>query len=126
MHGKNILYLGIKELWSLARDPMMIVLIVFAFTVSIYTAATAAPETLNKAPIAIVDEDQSPLSQRIVGAFYRPYFMPPESICKGSSTMIISSANCGIVRAKVARNMPSDVAATTCSAAPHRNRAREP
>jgi ABC-2 type transport system permease protein len=27
------------------------------------------PETLNKAPIAIVDEDQSPLSQRIISAF---------------------------------------------------------
>ena len=28
------------------------------------------PETLNKAPIAIVDEDRSPLSTRIVDAFY--------------------------------------------------------
>ncbi len=52
--------------------------------------------------------------------------MPPESISKGSSTMIISRANCGIVRAKVARNMPSDVAANRCSAAPHRNRGTEP
>ena len=37
-------------------------------------------ETLNRAPIAIVDEDHSPLSTRIVGAFYPPFFMPPELI----------------------------------------------
>jgi ABC-2 type transport system permease protein len=80
VRADNILHLGVKELWGLARDPMMLVLIVYAFTVSIYTAATAAPETLNKAPIAIVDEDQSPLSSRIVGAFYPPYFLPPELV----------------------------------------------
>lgn len=80
MRADNILHLGIKELWSLVRDPMMLVLIVYAFTASIYTAATAAPETLHKAPIAIVDEDQSPLSARIVGAFYPPYFLPPAMI----------------------------------------------
>jgi ABC-2 type transport system permease protein len=35
------------------------------------------PETLHHAPSPIVDEDRSPLSQRIVGAFYPPHFMPP-------------------------------------------------
>ncbi len=80
MRADHIFHLGVKELWSLARDPIMLVLIVFAFTVSIYTAATAMPETLRKAPIAIVDEDHSPLSLRIVSAFYPPYFLPPELI----------------------------------------------
>lgn len=80
MRGSHVLRLGIKELWSLARDPIMLVLIVLAFTVSIYSAATALPETLNKAPIAIVDEDRSPLSFRIANAFYPPYFLPPETI----------------------------------------------
>ena len=65
MRLSNILHLGVKELRSLLRDPMMLVLIVYAFSFSIYTAATAMPETLNKAPIAIVDEDRSPLSARI-------------------------------------------------------------
>lgn len=49
-------------------------------SLSIYTRATAIPETLNKAPIAIVDEDRSPLSARIISAFYPPYFLPPELI----------------------------------------------
>ena len=77
MRASNILNLGIKELRSLARDPMLLVLFVYSFTLAVYTAATAIPETLNKAPIAIVDEDRSPLSARIVGAFYPPFFTPP-------------------------------------------------
>ena len=80
MRPANILHLGIKELRSLLRDPAMLILIIWVFTFAIYVAAKAMPETLHKAPIAIVDEDCSPLSQRIVDAFYPPYFMPPELI----------------------------------------------
>lgn len=62
------------------RDTMMIVLIVFAFTVSIYTAATAVPEILHKVPVAIVDEDHSQLSARIESAFNPPYFGSPQMV----------------------------------------------
>jgi len=79
-HAASIYRLGIKELWSLARDPVMLVLIVYVFTVSIYVRATALPESLHKAPIAIVDEDGSPLSSRIATAFYRPRFLSPAMI----------------------------------------------
>jgi ABC-2 type transport system permease protein len=79
-HPANIYRLGIKELWSLARDPTMLVLITYMFSVSIYVAATAMPETLHKAPIAIVDEDGSPLSARISSAFYPPLFNAPAMI----------------------------------------------
>lgn len=80
MNPSNIWHLGVKEWWGLARDPILLLLIIYSFTAAIYTASTAAPETLNQAAIAIVDEDQSPLSQRIISAFYPPYFMPPELI----------------------------------------------
>jgi ABC-2 type transport system permease protein len=80
MRASNILHLGIKELRSLARDPTMLVLIAFAFTFAVYASSTALPETLNKAPISIVDEDRSPLSTRIALAFYPPYFVPPVMI----------------------------------------------
>ena len=79
----NIYDLGVKELWSLWRDPMMIVLIVYVFTASVYTSATSMPETLHNAPIAIVDEDNSALSQRIASAFYPPQFTPPAMIDYG-------------------------------------------
>jgi len=38
------------------------------------------PETLHNAPLAIVDEDASPLSARIASAFYPPRFKPPAMI----------------------------------------------
>lgn len=79
----NILHLGIKELRSLYRDPIMMALVVWAFTFAVYTAATAVPDTLSRATIAVVDEDQSPLSARIASAFYPPYFMPPVMISQG-------------------------------------------
>jgi len=78
--ASNIYRLGVKELWSLIRDPMMLVLIAYSFTASIYIAATAMPDSLHKAVIAIVDEDQSPLSERITSAFYPPHFMAPSMI----------------------------------------------
>ena len=74
---RNITQLGFKELRSLLRDPIMLVLIVWAFSFSIYTAATAMPETLHKAPIAVIDEDRSQLSRHIVDALYPPHFLPP-------------------------------------------------
>jgi ABC-2 type transport system permease protein len=80
MRLKHVLHLGIKELFSLLRDPVMLVLVVYVFTLSVHTRATAMPETLYKAPIAVVDEDRSPLSQRITDAFQPPYFLPPKVI----------------------------------------------
>ena len=77
MTRKNILHLGVKEMWSLARDPIMVLLIVYAFTLTIYSISTALPDSLSQAPIGIVDEDQSALSQRIVNAFQPPWFKPP-------------------------------------------------
>lgn len=80
MRVSNIAELGIKEIRGLWRDPMLMILIVYAFTLSIYTYATAMPESLNHAAIAIVDEDRSPLSARLGTAFYEPYFTPPKLI----------------------------------------------
>lgn len=76
----NILHLGVKELRSLWRDPVMVVLIAYAFSLAIYAAATAMPDSLHNAPISVVDEDRSPLSGRVVGAFYPPRFLPPRLI----------------------------------------------
>jgi ABC-2 type transport system permease protein len=77
---ENVFRLGVKELWSLVRDPIMLVLIAYTFTFAIYVAATAMPESLHNAPIAIVDEDGSPLSARIVSSFYPPRFKTPAMI----------------------------------------------
>ncbi|MFH1344262.1 MAG: ABC transporter permease [Pseudomonadota bacterium] len=80
MRLANIFELGVKELRGLVRDPMLMILIVYAFTLSVYAASKAIPETLNRAAIAVVDEDQSPLSSRIITAFNPPYFTIPRLI----------------------------------------------
>jgi len=78
--ARHIGNLAMKELRSLLRDPIMLVLIVWAFSFSVYIAATAMPESLHKAPIAVIDEDRSPLSRHIVDALYPPHFLPPVTI----------------------------------------------
>jgi hypothetical protein len=76
----NIYRLGVKELISLWNDKVLLIMIIWAFSGGIYSAATATSQELHNAPIAIVDEDQSVLSSRIAGAFYGPYFKTPEMI----------------------------------------------
>lgn len=80
MRLANILQLGVKELRSLLRDRMLLLLIAYAFSVAVYTGAVSTPETLNMAAIAVVDEDQSPASARIIMGFNPPYFSIPKII----------------------------------------------
>ena len=82
MRLRNIFHLGLKELRSLLFDPYLAGFIVFAFTFGVWSAATAMPETIQNAVIAIVDEDQSPLSQRLELMFQEPYFNPPFQISR--------------------------------------------
>lgn len=82
MRVKNILHLGLKEFWSLSRDPVMLVMIAYAFSFSVYDISTGAPDTLHNASIAIVDEDQSVLSLRIAKAFLPPLFLPPKMVSR--------------------------------------------
>lgn len=76
----NIMTLGIKEFRSLLHDKAMLFLILFMFTATVYADAKAKPESLNRATVAVVDEDQSQLSSRIIAALHPPQFMEPELI----------------------------------------------
>lgn len=76
-HLQNIYRLGVKEIFSLRRDMVMVVLIIFTFTYAVYTPARHAQTELKNASVAIVDEDHSQLSQRIRDALLEPYFKPP-------------------------------------------------
>jgi ABC-2 type transport system permease protein len=73
----NIFRLGVKELYSLRRDLVLVGLIVWAFTFSIYAAATGMSHDLKNAAVAVVDEDRSPLSIRIREALLPPQFQEP-------------------------------------------------
>ncbi len=76
----NVYRLGIKEIYSLLADPVLMGLIVFTFTFSVYSVAHNVQTELRNASIAIVDEDHSVLSTAIAGAFLQPYFQPPRLI----------------------------------------------
>ena len=77
---KNIYHLGVKEIRGLFRDWLMVGLIVYSFTFAIVVASRAQPDSLNKASIAIVDDDQSQLTKRLADAFIPPMFLPPKFI----------------------------------------------
>jgi ABC-2 type transport system permease protein len=77
---QSILWLGRKELASLARDGAMVGLILYAFTYAVYGPAKGAQLELRNASVAIVDEDRSELSGRIADALLPPFFKRPEPI----------------------------------------------
>jgi ABC-2 type transport system permease protein len=77
---QNVFRLGLKEISSLARDVVMVVLIVYAFTIAIYVVATGRKTEVRDASVAIVDADQSILSGRIKDALQPPYFQRPREI----------------------------------------------
>jgi ABC-2 type transport system permease protein len=76
----NIFWLGLKELRSLMSDAVMVVFVVYAFTLAIYIQATGTSTEVNNASIAFVDEDGSALSRDLRNAFYPPRFKVPEVI----------------------------------------------
>jgi len=73
----NILWLGLKELRSLMSDVVMVVFVIYAFTLAIYIQATGTSSEVNNASIAFVDEDGSALSKELLNAFYPPRFKLP-------------------------------------------------
>ncbi|WP_118136198.1 ABC transporter permease [Oceanicella sp. SM1341] len=76
----NIFRLGVKELYSVMRDPVLVGLILYTFTIAIYSVANNVKTEVSNASVAVVDEDRSVLSERIRGAILPPYFKPPELI----------------------------------------------
>lgn len=76
----NLFYLFVKELRSIKADPIMLVLVVYAFTLAIYTVSTGASTELKNLAVAVVDEDNSKLSRQIIGAIQPPLFQEPVTL----------------------------------------------
>jgi ABC-2 type transport system permease protein len=79
-HVVNIFRLIIKELRSIRADPTMLVLVVYAFSISVNTVATGAVTEATNLSVGIVDEDGSDLSRRIAEGLRRPTFQPAVQI----------------------------------------------
>jgi ABC-2 type transport system permease protein len=76
----HIFHLGVKELLSLWRDPVLLFLIAYSFTFSVYTPAKSAVMDVVNASIAIVDEDDTEVSRVIREAMLPPLFLPAQVI----------------------------------------------
>jgi ABC-2 type transport system permease protein len=75
-HLANVIKLVIKELRSIRADPTMLVLVAYAFSISVNTVATGAVTDATNMSVAIVDEDGSELSRQIAEALLPPTFQP--------------------------------------------------
>jgi ABC-2 type transport system permease protein len=83
IHLQNILRLVVKELRSLRADPIMLVLVVYTFSIAVYTVATGVKLEARDLTIGIVDEDQSEFSRSLLGAFGPPLFKVSKRIAAG-------------------------------------------
>ncbi len=79
-HVTNIFRLVIKELRSIRADPTMLVLVAYAFSISVNTVATGAVTEATNLSVGIVDEDASELSRQIAAGLTPPTFQPAMQI----------------------------------------------
>tara|TARA_B100000287_G_scaffold413572_1_gene445243 strand:- start:1086 stop:2210 length:1125 start_codon:yes stop_codon:yes gene_type:complete len=99
MNIKNVTELGLKELFSLRSDPVLIFLIIYIFSIAVYAVANGVDYDVNNAAVAVVDEDRSALSRNISAALLPPQFKTPveiaasdieEKLDKGEYLFIVS------------------------------------
>jgi len=79
LKAANVFRLGIKELYGLKADPVLMIMIVYVFSFAVY-AASGVKFEVEHAAVGVVDEDRSELSRRIAGALLPPYFKPAVEI----------------------------------------------
>ena len=76
----HILRLGLKELTSLRHDSVLLLFLVYAFTVAIYMPAAGSIIGVHNASVAIIDEDHSTLSRKLGESLLPPEFQPPQPL----------------------------------------------
>jgi ABC-2 type transport system permease protein len=75
-HVINILRLVVKELRSIRADPTMLILVAYAFSISVNTVATGAVTEATNLSVGVADEDDSELSRQIATGLTPPTFQP--------------------------------------------------
>ncbi len=76
----HIYRLGLKELISFRYDYVLIVMVIYSFTVMVIVTAKGTGLQVRNSSVAYVDEDQSSLSTRIIEAIQPPFFQKPQAI----------------------------------------------
>jgi ABC-2 type transport system permease protein len=81
-HAANVFHLGLKEIASLSRDVVMMVLILYTFTMAVYDVAKGVRTEVQNAAVAIVDDDGSDFSRRLSDAIQPPFFQHPVRVAR--------------------------------------------
>lgn len=76
----NVARLSIKEWRCVLRDTSLMAVIIFAFSVAVYTTAVGMKAEVANASIGFIDEDHSLLSARLKDAIRPPYFKAPVDV----------------------------------------------
>ena len=93
----NLFRLGVKELWSLRHDPMMLFLIVYAFSAAVIFVSAGVKLEVSNAAVAVVDEDRSQLSARMIDALAPPFFKTPVIVAAGEVDRAMDVGRFGFV-----------------------------
>ena len=80
---RTIGHLVVKELRSIRSDPVMLLLVLYAFSIAVYTVATGVKLEARDLTIGIVDEDRSDVSRTLLGAFGPPLVKRAKVIAPG-------------------------------------------
>ncbi len=89
---ENIYWLGLKELRCFFSDYVLLALVVWSFSVAVYTQARSNSQELHNASVGILDEDDSPLSRRMIGALLPPEFQEPEAVAERDIDHLMDTA----------------------------------
>lgn len=79
----HTLRLGLKELTSLRHDSVLLLFLLYAFSVAIYMPAAGSVIGVHNASVAVVDEDHSLLSRKLGEALQPPEFQPAVPLAPG-------------------------------------------
>ena len=87
----HIFQLGLKEMLSLARDPVLLFLILYSFTMSVYTPSKNAVMDVVNASVAIVNEDNSQAARTVRESMQLPLFLPAAEIPFGDINRVMDT-----------------------------------
>jgi ABC-2 type transport system permease protein len=89
---RHIYRLGLKELISFLHDYVLIILVIYCFTVMVIVPSRGTGLQVRNSSVAYVDEDQSPLSRRIINSIQMPFFQSPRAITYHDINQVLDRA----------------------------------
>jgi ABC-2 type transport system permease protein len=88
----HIYRLGLKELISFRYDYVLMIMVIYSFTVMVIVPAKGTGVQVRNSSVAYIDEDQSSLSQRIIDSIQQPFFQKPQAIIYHDINQVLDRA----------------------------------